>query len=161
MVGWWRKWRRATATRPTSSSTAPPRAWTASSPDGCEMGITRRGFLGCVAGSLTAGLPLDLGRPVDARPRRVLLDLREQCGLRESVAGYESALAGLGAEVTSRCTPLIVPAALDIPPPAGRAILSRLRAGATGLLESGAGVATGRGFPGPRAAPRGPPGGHS
>ena len=118
------------------------------------MGITRRGFLGSVAGSLTAGLSLDLGRPVDARPRRVLLDLREQCGLRESVAGYESALAGLGAEVTSRCTPLIVPAALDIPPPAVRAILSRLRTGATVLLESGAGFATARDFCAHRAVLR-------
>jgi len=118
------------------------------------MGITRRGFLGCVAGSPTAGLSLDLGRPVDARPRRVLLDLRTQCGLRESVAGYESALAALGAEVTSRCTPLIVPAALDIPPPAVRAILSRLRTGATVLLESGAGFATARDFRAHRAVLR-------
>src|SRR2546430_793033 len=118
------------------------------------MRITRRGFLGCVAGSLTAGLSLDLGWPVDARPRRVLLDLREQCGLRESVAGYESALAGLGAEVPSHCTPLIVPAALDIPPPAVRAILSRLRTGATVLLESGAGFATARDFRAHRAVLR-------
>jgi len=118
------------------------------------MEITRRGFIGCVAGSLTAGLSLDLGRPVDARPRRVLLDLREQCGLRESVAGYESALAGLGAEVTSRRTPLIVPAALDIPPPAVRAILSRLRTGATVLLESGAGFAPARDFRAHRAVLR-------
>src|SRR6184192_484283 len=84
------------------------------------MGITRRGFLGCVAGSLTAGLPFDGPRRIDAGPPRVLLDLREHCGLRESVAGYESALAGLGTGVTSRCTLLIVPAALDIPPPADR-----------------------------------------
>jgi hypothetical protein len=74
------------------------------------------------------------------------LDLREQCGLRESVAGYESALAGLGTGVTSRCTLLIVPAALDIPPPAVWAILSRLRTGATVLLESGAGFAADRDF---------------
>src|SRR5256886_15922623 len=118
------------------------------------MRITRRGFLGCVAGSLTAGLSLDLGRPVDARPRRDLLDLGEQCGLRESAAGYESALAGLGADVTSRCTPLIVPAALDIPPPARRAILSRRRTGATVLLESGAGFATARDFRSHRAVLR-------
>ena len=118
------------------------------------MGITRRGFLGCVAGSLTAGL--QLGRPlrVDTSPRRVLLDLRGQCALPESLLGYESALAGMGTEVTSRCTPLIVPAALDIPPPAVRAILSRLRPGATVLLESGAGFATARGFRAHRAVLR-------
>src|SRR2546429_1191286 len=118
------------------------------------MGITRRGFLVCVAGSLTAGLALERGRSVAARPGRVLLDLREQCGLRESAAGYESALACLGADVTSRCTPLIVPAALDIPPPAVRAILSRLRAGATVLLESGAGFAPARDFRAHRAVLR-------
>src|SRR5436309_15426821 len=105
------------------------------------MGITRRGFLGCVAGSLTAGLPLDPRRRVEASPRRVLLDLREHCGLRESVAGYESALAGLGTGVTSRCTLLIVPAALDIPPPPVRSIMSCLRTRPTVLRDSGAGFA--------------------
>src|SRR5256885_11752621 len=134
MVGWWRKWRRATATRPTSSSTTPPRPWTASSPVGCEMGISRRGFLGCVAGSLTAGLPLDRPRrPVATSPRRVLLDLREQCALPESLSGYESALAGLGggasvtrahARAASGCALLIVPAALALPAAAVRAVLT-------------------------------------
>src|SRR5437764_1294224 len=123
-------------------------------PVGCEMGITRRGFLGCVAGSLTAGLPFDGPRRIDAGPPRVLLDLREHCGLRESVAGYESALAGLGTGVTFRCTLLIVPAALDIPPPAVRAIMSRLRTGATVLLESGAGFAADRDFRAHRAVLR-------
>jgi len=118
------------------------------------MGITRRGFLGCVAGSLTAGLPFDVPRRVEASPRRVLLDLREHCGLRESVAGYESALAGLGTRVASRCTLLIVPAALDIPPPAVRAIMGCLRTGATVLLESGAGFAADRAFRAHRAVLR-------
>src|SRR5437660_9853553 len=118
------------------------------------MGITRRGFLGCVAGSLTAGLPFDVPRRVEASPRRVLLDLREHCGLRESVAGYESALAGLGTRVASRCTLLIVPAALDVPPPAVRAIMGCLRTGATILLESGAGFAADRAFRAHRAVPR-------
>src|SRR5213076_2883245 len=118
------------------------------------MGITRRGFLGCVAGSLTAGLPFDVPRRIEPGPRRVLLDLRQHCGLRESIAGYESALAGLGTEVTSRCTLLIVPAALDIPPPAVRAITSCLRTGATVLLESGAGFAADRAFRAHRAVLR-------
>src|SRR5881392_1717682 len=118
------------------------------------MGITRRGFLGCVAGSLTAGLPFDVPRRIEPGPRRVLLDLREHCGLRESVAGYESALAGLGTGVTSRCTLLIVPAALDILPRAVRAITSRLRTGATVLLESGAGFAADPAFRAHRAVLR-------
>jgi hypothetical protein len=118
------------------------------------VGITRRHFLGCVAGSLTAGLPFAVPRRVEASPRRVLLDLREQCGLRESVAGYESALAGLGTGVTSRRTLLIVPAALDIPPPAVEAIVGGLRTGATVLLESGAGFATARDFRAHRAVLR-------
>ena len=118
------------------------------------MEITRRGFLGCVAGSLTAGLSLGPRQPVDAGPRRVVLDLGEQCGLRESVAGYESALAGLGTDVMSRGTLLIVPAALDIPPPAVRMIMSRLRAGASVVLESGAGFAADRDFRAHRAVLR-------
>ena len=118
------------------------------------MAITRRRFLGCVAGSLTAGLSLDLARPVEAGPRSVLLDLEEQCGLRESVRGYESALAGLGTRVTSRCRLLIVPAAVDIPPPAVGAIMGCLRTGATVLLESGAGFASGREFRAHRAVLR-------
>src|SRR5207249_9573925 len=56
--------------------------------------------------------------------------------------------------VTSRCTLLIVPAALDIPPPAVRAIMSRLRTGATVLLESGAGFAADRDFRAHRAVLR-------
>ena len=118
------------------------------------MGITRRRFLGCVAGSLTAGLSLDLPRPVETGSRSVLLDLGEHCSLRESVRGYESALAGLGTRVTSQCTLLIVPAALDIPPPALGAIVTSLRAGATVLLESGAGFASGREFRAHRAVLR-------
>lgn len=118
------------------------------------MGITRRHFLGCVAGSLTAGLPFAVPRRGEASPGRVILDLREHCGLRESVAGYESALAGLGTGVTTRGTLLIVPAALDIPPPAVGAIRRCLRAGATVLLESGAGFAAGRDFRAHRAVLR-------
>jgi hypothetical protein len=118
------------------------------------VGITRRHFLGCVAGSLTAGLPFAVPRRGEASPRRVLLDLREHCGLRESVAGYESALASLGTGVPTRGTLLIVPAALDIPPPAVEAIMRCLRTGATVLLESGAGFAADRDFRAHRAVLR-------
>ena len=103
------------------------------------MGISRRQFLGCAAGALAIGLPLDLTRPVDARHRCLLLDLREQCGLRESVAGYASVLAGLSG-APHRAT-LIIPAALAIPPAAVRTIVTWLHGSATVILESGAGFA--------------------
>ncbi len=130
------------------------------------MGLTRRRFLGCAAGAVTAGLPLDLWRrgrgwgrsslAVEASPRCVLLDLKEHGCLGESVSGYESALASLGAgearlmraeaRWVSRCAVLIVPAALEIPLPAVRAIVTCLQAGASVILESGAGFAAGRDF---------------
>src|SRR3989442_5720972 len=130
------------------------------------MGVTRRRFLGCAAGAVTAGLPLDLWRrgrgwgrsslAVEASPRCVLLDLKEHGCLGESVSGYESALASLGAgearlmraeaRWVSRCAVLIVTAALEIPLPAVRAIVSCLQAGASVILESGAGFAAGRDF---------------
>jgi hypothetical protein len=105
--------------------------------------LTRRGFVGCVAGSLTAVLPLDLCRRIET-PKPVLLDLGEHCGLRESLSGYASALAE--APAPSRCALLIVPAAVGLPPSAVGAIVSCLRAGDTVLLESGAGFASPRGY---------------
>ena len=48
----------------------------------------------------------------------------------------------------SRCAVLVIPAALEIPPPAVRAIVSCLQAGASVILESGAGFAAGRDFRG-------------
>jgi len=125
------------------------------------MGMTRRRFLDCAAGAVTMGLPLDLWRrcrsplAAETSPRWVLLDLKEHGGLGESASGYESALATLGARFLcaearwvfpSRCAVLIVPAALELPPPAVRAIVSCLRAGAMVILESGAGFAAGRDF---------------
>src|SRR2546423_223415 len=112
------------------------------------VGIHLRGFLGGVAGSLPAGLPLDRPRPVATSPRRVLLDLGEQCALPESLSGYESALAGLGggasvthadARAASGCALLIVPAALPLRAAAVRATLHRLRARAPRLVEAGLG----------------------
>ena len=112
------------------------------------MGMTRRGFLGYAAGVVTVGLR---GLPLDRTNRScVLLDLNDRgCG-SESVSGYESALTSAGARwmradaswlSPSHCTVLIVPAALDIPPRAIRAIASCLQAGASVILESGAGFA--------------------
>ena len=125
------------------------------------MGITRRRFLGYAAGAVTMGLPFDLWRPgrsslaPETSPRWVLLDLKEHGCLGESVSGYESALTSAGVQLMradarwvspSRCAVLIVPAALEIPPPAVRAIVSCLQAGASVILESGAGFAGGREF---------------
>ena len=126
------------------------------------MSITRRRFLGCAA-AVTMGLPFDLRRfgrsslSAETSPRWVLLDLKEHGCLGESVSGFESALASLGARLmrvdarwVPRCAVLIVPAALAIPPSAVGAIVSCLRAGASVILESGAGFADGRDFRGHR-----------
>src|SRR5216117_490772 len=117
------------------------------------MSITRRRFLGYTAGVVTAGLR---GLPLDPRSRRyVLLDLHERGCFRESVSGFESALTSAGAQwmradarwmSPSRCAVLIVPAALEIPPPVVRVIVSCLQAGAGVIFESGAGFATDREF---------------
>ena len=124
------------------------------------MGITRRRFVGCVAAAATIGLPRDLWR-YGAIPRWVLLDLKEACSLSESVSGYESALAAVGepwirsdAWSVTRCTGLIVPAALAIPLPAVRAIVTCLARGATVILESGAAFAGGPDFRAHRAVLR-------
>src|SRR3989441_717282 len=116
------------------------------------MGITRRRFLGYTAGLVTAGLR----GPLDPTSRRyVLLDLNERGCFRESVSGYESALTSAGAQwmragargvSARRCTVLVVPAALEIPPPAVRVIVRCLQAGAGVIFESGAGFATDREF---------------
>src|SRR6266550_3136994 len=125
------------------------------------MGITRRRFLGYTAGVVTAGLP-ELSLEVTRRGC-VLLDLNEGGCFRESVSGFESALTGAGAQwtrvdarwmVPSRCALLIVPAALEIPPPAVRAIVSCLQAGASVIVESGAGFAANREFRAHRVALR-------
>ena len=117
------------------------------------MGITRRRFLGYTTGVVTAGL---WQLPLDSTSRRcVLLDLKKGCGLSESIAGYESALTSAGLQwmraearwmSPSRCAVLIVPTALEIPPPAVRAIVSCLQTGASVILESGAGFAADREF---------------
>lgn len=120
------------------------------------MGITRRRFLDYTTGVVTAGLRGLPGLPLDLTGRRyVLLDLNERCCSSESVSGYESALTSAGAQwmradarwmSRSRCAVLIVPTALEIPPPAVRAIVSCLQTGASVILESGAGFAADREF---------------
>src|SRR2546426_6906316 len=117
------------------------------------MSVTRRQFLGYATGAVTAGLPW---LPLDVtRCGCVLLDLNEGGCFRESVSGFESALTSGGAQwmradarwmSPSRCAVLIVPAALEIPPPAVRAIMSCVQAGASVIIESGVGFATDREF---------------
>ncbi len=116
------------------------------------MGLSRREFLSC-AGALAVGLRMRdrSTSAVETSPGCVLLDLKEHCCLGESVAGYETALASSGlqwmhAESVSHCAVLIVPAALEIPPPAVEAIASCLERGASVILESGAAFAQKREF---------------
>ena len=125
------------------------------------MGITRRRFLGYTAGVVAAELP-GLSLQVTRRGC-VLLDLNEGGCFRESVSGFESALTSAGAQwmradarwvSARRCAVLIVPAALEIPAPAFRAITSCLQAGASVIVESGAGFAANREFRAHRVALR-------
>jgi len=126
------------------------------------MSITRRQFLGYATGAVTAGLPRLL--PLDPTSRRcVLLDLNERGCFRESVSGYESALTSAGVRwmpgdarwiSPARCAVLIVPAALEIPPPVVRVIMSCLQTGASVILESGAGFAADRDYRAHRIALR-------
>jgi hypothetical protein len=125
------------------------------------MGVTRRRFLGSAARSaaVAMGLPLDPWRffqsspAVAPNPHVALLDLREDCYLRESLAGYASALTDLGAPwlrvqwpSVPRCAALIVPGALEIRPSVLRAVAACLDGGARVILESGAGFAAGPRF---------------
>ncbi|HEY3219898.1 MAG TPA: hypothetical protein VGJ80_04135 [Gemmatimonadales bacterium] len=99
------------------------------------MVIGRRQFLGYAATALTVALRTDGS---GSEPSVVsVLDLKEHCSLRESLAGYERASAGC---VTRRPL-LIVPAALALPAAATGAMANCLRRGGTVLLESGAGYA--------------------
>jgi hypothetical protein len=102
-------------------------------------------------------LPRELAavEAVDRRSRRrdaavqcVLLDPGEHCSLRESLAGYEAALATLGepfvrtdARSAPRCALLIVPGVLRISHATASVIRACLNDGTTVIVESGAGFA--------------------
>lgn len=101
------------------------------------MEVTRREFLWCAATTATAAA---------VAPRRwrsraslgdgcALLDLGKHCALRESLAGYEAALAGSAMVAGSV---LIVPAALAIAGAPARRIVRHVEEGGTLILESGA-----------------------
>ena len=112
------------------------------------MGMTRRQFVGSGAALVwSRGRPAPLVAP---RARCSVLDLREHCGLRESVTGYRSAIASMSR--VPRVPSLIVPAAVGIPPLAVRPIVTCLQIGGTVIVESGAGFADERQFAAHRAA---------
>ena len=100
----------------------------------------RREFLSYTAGVFTLPALIDFPR----RSRIELLDLGENCCLRESVAGYSGVLADVGR--AARRSVLIVPAAARIPEPAMSTIVHSLQAGAVVILESGAGFASEQDF---------------
>jgi hypothetical protein len=128
--------------------------------------LTRRGF---VAGAATAAgamgaavmLPAFGMRALASLPSRgerascAILDLGDDCALRESLTGFEEALREMGV-ATSAVIPsgsegsavslgrdgvTLVPGALGLRSDAMSLIVSRLNAGGTVVLESGAGFA--------------------
>jgi len=121
-----------------------------------SLGTSRRQFLGSVVGAAwSVARPTRPSWAMAAGTGCVVLDLQEQCSSRESVAGYQSALAGMR-DLPRRGAggALIVPAALAIPLPAVGRIVSCLQLGGTVLLESGAGFAAESEFQAHRAALR-------
>jgi hypothetical protein len=127
------------------------------------MRINRRDFLAC-AGAVAMGPGLDpwpAGRVFPTGltgPVRVLLDLSEQGGLGESIAGYETALSSMGEGFVRvgpgslrRCEVVILPAATKLRAETLAAIALRLEAGAVAMLESGAAFGTASEFAAQRA----------
>src|SRR5690348_18513320 len=98
------------------------------------MQVTRREFLYGAAAS-AATLAMRDRRRRESLGECVLLDLGAHCALRESLAGYERALAG--AETIAGSV-LIVPAALTIAGASARRIVRHVEDGGTLILESGA-----------------------
>lgn len=121
------------------------------------MSVSRRRFIASAAtGAAALALPGELwgrGRATAEHAPNAgvaLLDLGEECGIAESVAGYERSLGALGADRVSLrphpvpdCALLILPAVLGLSPSLARLIQARLASGATVIVESGAGFADG------------------
>ena len=108
------------------------------------MRMTRRRFVECaLGGAAAATLPLDFVRPAArARSGCVLLDLGSSCGIRESLAGYESALPALGTSWVhgERMVPdvpelIVVPAAAAMSREAAVLLATHAEAGATVVVE--------------------------
>ena len=113
------------------------------------MHISRRNFLhgmtasaGMLWSSQVAGLDNLAGRELDC----VVLDLKSDCVLRESLQGYQAALADehqcLAADRLDprwRCQTVIVPGLGMMDPAIGRMLLDLAHGGTRVVLESGAG----------------------
>jgi hypothetical protein len=116
--------------------------------------VSRRTFLSLASGAVATMLPQKTAtEPLVAsggeQPDCVLLDAREHCALRESLAGYQSALATGGAHFLTtsagplpHCRTIIVPACLALHSEVTQEIAAALRGGSRVVLESGAGFAT-------------------
>jgi hypothetical protein len=115
------------------------------------MAISRRGFLGWAAGLSTIGLASGprwarvWTRNLKGFAGCTLVDPGSSCALRESVAGYESALASLNIDYKRASFQSFQPAGIVILPAVARvdkAKLAQLRGhldgGSTVLFESGA-----------------------
>jgi hypothetical protein len=115
------------------------------------MKISRRSFLGGVTASAATVFSLRPAGLYQPSPRSerfldcAVLDLKPHCILRESLQGYQMALAGkhtlLEAVPDSRChcRIVIVPGLGSMEPPIAKALSGLLKAGTHLLLESGAG----------------------
>jgi hypothetical protein len=114
------------------------------------MKLSRRHFLGAATGA-AATFWSSIGlTAAGSRPEReldcVVLDLNAHCILRESLQGYQAALAGehnhlaeAGFNSQRRCRLAIVPGIGAMEPVITGALLDLLEAGTHVLLESGAG----------------------
>ena len=103
------------------------------------MDVTRREFLLGAAATAAALSLRSRGGRASLGSGCVVLDLGEHCALRESLAGYQAALAGVQSVAGSV---LIVPAAMAMAGAPARHIVRHVEEGGTLILESGAMFAT-------------------
>ncbi len=116
------------------------------------MNLSRRDFLSTVTASAANLLSFQLSAldGLSCRPESELncsvLDLKSHCALRESLQGYQAALAGEHhylqdaiSDSPCRCGVVIVPGLGPIEPTLAQALSELLKAGTHLLLESGAG----------------------
>lgn len=123
-----------------------------------RMKISRRRFLGTATGAAAGLVATVRGAANDseapAAGGRVILDAEDGCGLRESLAGYQAALAGAGFRVVRAASDLIpqaativVPGCARLDPRLARALAGSLDRGGLVLLESAAGFSASDGSP--------------
>jgi hypothetical protein len=120
------------------------------------MNISRRHFAGVLTGAaatLWSFRPIGLHTPPGCCPEHeldcILLDLGTHCVLRESLEGYQAALAGehshtpeAGLNARSPCRLAIVPGLGPMAPATALTLSGLLEAGTHVLLESGAGFSS-------------------